>query len=412
MMSVLRAAAAAASLSVPSAAVAAEPDWWEAMTALRLGNTACFENMDEERSAAILPRREALRAIGALLRADSARCPEGPPLAVEQAKRLLGSPDAPDADPVLLGHVWYAAHHGRGMARDPALADRIARLLWLYEGETPAPMAWTEAERQRWLEQPATIALLEARAAQRGRGRRTRIVVDRLATLSLRRDLPSYDPRRAVDLLDEDSLLIGDERRIAFSRLVTSGEHLPPDFARARRALILYGSMGNQATPELRAELLRVGTLAALRTRTPAERGEALRTLYAAAIDDHPAEVAARDRLLRRLGTVPTVTLAPADAAAIPRVMHQAFATRLGYPREGDPEMLAPIRLRGLIAPDGRLAMAQIIGSSGLRRRDRGILAAWAIDHQKADLSATARGRFVWVELPPVDPELPLYPAP
>lgn len=385
----------------------AAPDWWSEMRALRGDVAGCRGLLDDERRYAnIEPRRDTLLYLRALLRSDPAACPGGAERAAVVARRLLGDPTAPDAEPALLDLVWDAAEHGRGMARDPALADRLGRLLWLYEGMSPP--RWPEAERQAWLEQPSTIALIEARAAQRPRSLRTQIVVERLAALKLRRDLPAYDPDAAFDLLDEDWLLIGDERRIAFSRLVTSGEHRPPQFDRARRALILYGSMGNQATPELRAELLRVGELAARRARTPVQRAEALRILFAAAIDGHPAEVAARDRLLRRIGSAATVRLAAGDAERIASQMHREFAVRLPYRSDDEPSALAPIRLRGLIGPDGRLALAQLVGSSGSPRRDRGILTAWAIEHRLADLGATARGRFVWVDLPPVDPELPL----
>lgn len=409
MKRIVWSALAAAALAAPAAAQ--RPEWRDMMRALHAEAAACPGLLDSYRPYAnIQPERDTLRLLALMLADDAARCPAAAARAAATARALLGEPEAPDADPTLLRLVFDAAEHGRGMARDEALADRIGRLLWLYEDGPPDMSRWPEAERQSWLEQPATIALLTARVAQRGRKLRTRTAIDRLAALSLRRDLPSYDPRRAVTLLDEDWLLIGDDRRIRFSRLVTSGEHLAPDFGRARRALILFGSMGERATPGLRAELLRVGELAAGRARMPAERAEALRILFAAAIDGHPAEVAALGLLLRRIGPAPAAVLAPEDAARIPAVMHREFAVRLGYRRDGDPETLSPIRLRGLIAPDGRLAMAEVIGSSGLPRRDRAILAAWAEAHALADLGATARGRFVWAELPPVDPELPLYP--
>jgi hypothetical protein len=403
----LRAALMLAALPCLAIEARAAPDWWSAMRALRSDAGSCRDLLDNEPPHAnIEPRRDTLRYLRALLRSDSATCPGGPVRAATVARQLLGDPEAPDAEAALLELVWEAAEHGRGMARDPVLADRLGRLLWLYEDMSPP--RWPEAGRQRWLEQPSTIILLERRAAQRPRALRTQIVVERLAALKLRRDLPSYDPQGAFTLLDEDWLLIGDERRIAFSRLVTSGTHLPPQFDRARRGLILFGSMGNQATPALRAELLRVGQLAASRARTPAQRAEALRIMFAAAIDNHPEEVAARDRLLRRIGRAPTVALAPGDAERIAAGMHRQFAIRLPYRSDEEPSALAPVRLRGLIAPDGRLALAQLVGSSGSPRRDRGILAAWAVEHRLADLSATARGRFVWVDLPPVDPELPL----
>lgn len=401
--------AAAAALFAAIPASAQEPDWGDEYAAMNAALIACNPPLPEgRRYANVQWERDTIELLGRLVEAEPAQCPGGPAAAAAAIFRLLGPIEAPDADPRLLALAHLAAERGLGMARDEALADRLGRLRWLY-GDSPLSLPrWSEAERQAWLEQPATIALLEARVAQRGRRLRTQAAVETLAGLKLRRDLPSHDPAGALDLLDEDSLLIGDERRIRFTRLVTGGAGLPPDFERARRALTLFGSFGDGATPQLRAEYLRVGTLAASSARTAGEWATALRILSAAAIDGHEAEVAARDALIRRLGHIPTVALAPADAAGIPRVMHREFAVRLGYRREGDPELLAPIRLKALIAPDGRLAHAEVLGSSGLRRRDRGILSAWAESGALADLSATARGRWVWVELPPVDPELPL----
>ncbi len=402
-------AAAAGLLATP--ALAREPDWGAEYAALNAVVIACQPPLpDERRYANIQRERDTIDLLRRLIEASPAQCPGGPSAAASAALRLLGPPEAPDADPRLLRLAHAAADSGLGMARDEALADRLGRLLWLYEDDPPALPRWPEAARQVWLEQPDTIALLEARVAQRGRLLRTHSAVERLAALKLRRDLAAHDPGGALDLLDESGLLIGDDRRIRFSRLVTGEAGLPPDFDRARRALIRYGSFGERATPRLRAELLRIGRLAAARARAPAGQAIALRILFAAAMDGHAEEVAARDALLRRLDRVPTLQLQPSDAERLISGMHREFAVRLGYPREGDPDSLSPIRVRALLAPDGQVAMARVIGSSGLARRDRSILAAWAEEHAGADLSATARGRWVWVDLPPVDPELPLPP--
>lgn len=395
---------ALAALSTPAAAQ--QPDWRATGSALDAVAGRCAPSLPEgPRYASVSHERDARRLLAALLEADPAQCPDGPRTAAAAALRLLGEPEAPAADPQLLRLAWTAAERGLGMARDEILADRLGRLLWLYEDAPPPLPRWPEAARQAWLEQPATIALLEARAGQGPRVFSTRTVADRLATLKLRRDLPGYDPARAFALLDQNWLLIPDDRRVAFSRLVTGGEHVPAQYERARRALILFGSYGNRATPEVRAELLRVG-LAASPARAPGTQAAAMRILFAAAMDGHADETAARDRLLRRLGRIPNVALDPADAARISEVMYAEFYVRLGYAQDGDPETLSPIRLRGLIAPDGRVALAQVTGSSGLSRRDRGILAAWAEMGHLADLSATARGRWVWVDLPPVEPVL------
>lgn len=395
-------------LTLAAPAAAQEPDWSDAYAAVNAAVDACRTPLPEGRRYANVQReRDTIELLSRLIEADPAHCPGGPEAATDLVFRLLGPIEAPDADPRLLELAHLAAERGLGMARDEALADRLGRLRWLY-GDTPLDLPrWPEAARQAWLERPETIALLEARVAQRGRLLRTPTAVYRLAGLKLRRDLPGHDSAGALDLLDEISLLIGDENRIRFSRLASGEAGLPPDFERARRALIFYGSFGNQATPQLRAELLRVGNLAA---RIPAQRATALRILFAAAMDGHAEEVAARDALIRRLGQIPAVALAPADATRIANEVHREFAINLGYPREGDPALLQTIRVRALLAPDGRVAFARVYGSSGLARRDRAILAAWAEDGQSVDLSATARGRWVWVDLPPVDPELPLHP--
>lgn len=402
--------AAAAALFAAMPASAQEPDWGDEYAAVNAAAVACAPHLPEGRRYANIQReRDTIDLLGRLVEADPALCP-GARAAAAAIFRLLGRIEAPDADPRLLALAHKAAERGLGMARDEALADRLGRLRWLY-GDSPLDLPrWPEAARQAWLEQPATIALLTARVAQRGRLLRTQAAVETLATLKLRRDLPSHDPAGALDLLDEDSLLIGDDRRIRFSRLVTGGAGLPPDFERARRALILFGSFGDRATPQLRAELLRVGNLAAARARNPAQQATALRILFAAAMDGHADEVAARDALIRRIGRAPIVPLHPANVVEIDARMHREFAVRLGYPREGDPATLSVIRVHALIAPDGHVAMARMIGTSGVAHRDRGILAAWAEEHRQADLSATARGRWVWVDLPPVDPELPLHP--
>lgn len=398
----------AAAMTLAAPALAQEPDWGDEYAAVSAAASACRPHLPEgPRYANIQRERDTIVLLARLHEADPASCPGGPAAATAAIFRLLGPIEAPDADPRLLALAHASAERGLGMIRDEALADRLGRLRWLY-GDSPLDLPrWPEAARQAWLEQPATIRLLEARVAQRGRLLRTPTAVYRLAALKLRRDLPAHDPAGALDLLDETALLIGDEHRIRFSRLATGDAGLPPDFERARRALIFYGSFGNQAAPELRAEQLRIGMLAA---RSPAHRATALRILFAAAMDGHAAEVAARDALIRRLGRVPTATLAPADATRIASELHREFAINLGYRREGDPALLQAIRVRALLAPDGRVAFAQVSGSSGLARRDRAILAAWAEDGQSVDLSATARGRWVWVELPPVDPELPLHP--
>jgi hypothetical protein len=64
-----------------------------------------------------------------------------------------------------------------------------------------------------------------------------------------------------------------------------------------------------------------------------------------------------------------------------------------GFPRA------RPIELSGACGIDQ---------SSGLIDRDRAVLAGWAEKAEDVDLSATARGRYVRVKLPPVAPVRPL----
>jgi hypothetical protein len=78
-------------------------------------------------------------------------------------------------------------------------------------------------------------------------------------------------------------------------------------------------------------------------------------------------------------------------------------------PEDGSVEF-EPIVIRALIGPDGRVAVAQIVQSSGSALHDRVALGVWAEHGGKADLGKTARGRFVWTELPPIVPRYAIEP--
>ena len=110
--------------------------------------------------------------------------------------------------------------------------------------------------------------------------------------------------------------------------------------------------------------------------------------------------------MLRSIGEVPQVALAAGDAERIGRALDFQFGFDLPDRRETDTAELRPILLRGLVGPDGRIVATELLQSSGAPDRDRIVRGVWASDGEKVDLSATARGRFVWVELPPVDPTL------
>lgn len=354
------------------------------------------------------PERDARRLADAMLRADPAQCPEVAPAAVAQLRERIGDPERADIDVELVELARRAAERGQGMRRDPALAERYGRMLWLFQ-DGPAADPALEAERQAWLVRPETVALLTARNAEvKWRSRRS---LELHAGLLLRRDLPYYDPVLAVSLLERGPARHDLESRLRFSRLLTDGVHLPADFARAARPLLDGAVYDSDSAADYQRELLRIGRLAAAAARTPAERAEALRILSAAALDERFGSARDRDELLRGLGRVRKAALAQGDAERIGKALDYQFALDQPFRREGDAAVLPAIVLRALVGPDGRVVETQVVRSSGVARRDRALRATWIEHGSKVELAAVAGGRFAWVDLPPVDPLLTTYDA-
>jgi len=345
-----------------------------------------------------MPARWALRLLGWMLHVDPARCPGVPDAAARMIVSSIGTVETGLFSLDYLRLAWDAAENGLGMPRDQALADRYGRLLWLFDDEPPALPRWSEAERQAWLARRETAELLRARNDLHYGGTRRSLELE--GELRLRRDLPGiYDPQRAVRLLSDSQLLFNIPNRLRLSRLLTDGQHLPPNYPAAAAPFLTFINWGNGAEPEADRELLRIGRLAAATARTPQQRAEAIRILWAATVEQTDGRDAL-NRMLRPIRRAPRVALAAGDAERIERIEDELTASiRL----DGDPKTIRPILLRALIGPDGRVVFAEVVQSSGAPRRDLIALGGWAENNAEVDLSATARGRFVWVDLPPVD---------
>jgi hypothetical protein len=391
--------------AAPAAAQTGEIGW-EDHDRLRAAAASCEdEALDPTGVHVPNPHDENVHLLDGMLEVDPDRCPGVREAAVVALRELLGEPERAEVDLDYLELAWRAAERGQGMAADPALADRYGRMLWLFADDRPRLERWPEAERDAFLVRPETVALLAARNAARdgphrvGLGR-TRRSVTLEAELRLRRELPHYDPARAIDLLEDPHALAGHAARLRLSRMLTDGKLVPPDHLRAAR-LFLGSALSLVADPPRQAELLRIGRLAAASARTPDERGEALRILFAASLNGHEGSREALAEQLRGVGRSRRAELTADDA----RRIAEAFGRQLvfGIPLEDDPPEIRPIRLRGLIGPAGHVVYAEVTGSSGGWYRDRVALGGWAYYADRVDLSATARGRFTWVDLPPVD---------
>ncbi|WP_114954763.1 hypothetical protein [Sphingosinicella terrae] len=343
--------------------------------------------------------RDTRRLLSAMLRTDPGRCPGVAEAAAARITRDVGDPERSDVYLELLELAWQVAETGRGLPRDTDMADRYGRMLWLFADEPPALPRWADGAREAWLVRPATIALLEGRNAVPAL--RTRRSLQLLAGLRLRRDLAGYDPAEAANLLEDGRLMFNLENRMRFSRLLTAGEHLPPDHVRAARPyLFAVGLWPDREDPYL-AELLRIARLALSAARTPVERAQALRLLAATSLDESGGEL---DAGLRRLGRLRSVPLAAGDAERVGRALDWKIAWATPYGCDDEARGLGPVTLDALIGPDGRVVTTRIALSSGAAECDRGVRIAWAQEGERADLSATARSRFVWTRLPPVDP--------
>ena len=338
--------------------------------------------------------------LGHLLRLPADRCDNVAARARARLVELVGEVERPDAEVGLLRVLAEAARQGLGGPADPELAERVGRVVWAFE-EYPSSVRReaATAERQAWLERPSTIRLLEGRVALFDQARRAR---ELLGELSLRRDLPSYDPARAVLMFEADGVTDTPAERMRLSRLLSDGQHLPPDLPRAGEA-IMWDLNYNAESAQ--PEMLRLGRRAAAGARSQAERVGAARLLWAASIGGDRIAGTERGRAIAALGRVPTAPLGAGDGERIRRAMGFHISTLPGvspYDDQLDARRRGPVEMRGLVAPNGRLALVELTRSSGDAELDRDILLAWSSWGRELDLSATARGRLVWVRLPTI----------
>lgn len=349
---------------------------------------------------------EAERMIGRMLHVPDEICPGAAAAARLHLAAWVGEPDHPEIDLDRLRLLHGATARGLGGPADPALAERAGRLLWLLDSRPPA-LGWSEAEREAWLADPKTLALLRANVAS---PRRTLRASELLGTLLLRRDGPGYDPAQAVALLERAA--VSTDQRQRLTAILTDGVHVAPDHARAARLWawdLRYGETAARSQPHL----LRIGRLAAAAARTPAEQSAALRILWAAALDGTLAEAGAeRDALLARIGPVAEAALAAGDTERIAAALRDDIPIfGIAAPEPPEPPHRT-VRLRALVGPDGRAAIVQLLEGSGSPIHDRAVIGAWAGAGHEVDLAATAAGRFAWVELPPVVPRYAIEPGP
>lgn len=384
-----------AALAAPAAAAQdGEPDWAmaDALEAAVASCPAAQMPAGERASARAMhvpnPSAFVHRQLERMLHA--AGCPGVAADAAARLRALVGEPERADVPIGSLALLRLAAEEGLGMAQDVALADRLGRIEWLLAWREPDLPRWSEAERRAWLVRPETLALLQAHVARFGGPTRQAAM---LAELRLRRDLPLYDPEEALRLF---------ERAMEFERyadLLSDGEHVAPDYRRAVAPILRLG-MFTSLEDEQRA-LLRVGRRAAAVARTREERAQALRILFAGAVEDREGSCALVAEQVRAFRNVPVVPLAPGEEE---RIEQQLSGELDPFLVSDDPPQPRPIVLRALIDPSGRVVYARVRQSSGSRDRDRFPVEAWAASAETVDLSATSRGRFVWADLPPIPP--------
>lgn len=331
------------------------------------------------------------RQLELMLRTPTSTCPGVAASAASRLRALVGEPERPDSSVRLLRLARAAAEEGLGMAPDPVLAARLTRIEWLFGHDTRTLPRWDEAEAQAWLARPEITALLEARvAANRHAQRQVRI----LAELRLRRDVSGYDPERALALFEQ---AVEHER---YAEVLSDGVHLPVDYRRAFTPMFRLGMF--DLFDQRQRVILRIGRQAAATARTPAQRAEALRILFAGSIDDLDGSCALLPPLLRAFEAAPLAPLAADDARRIRENLSDDYRP---FMISDDPPNPGPVVLRALIDPTGRVVYARLRRSSGSRDRDHIALRAWARSAEQVDLSATARGRFVWADLAPIEPE-------
>jgi hypothetical protein len=367
-----------------------------------IARTCADERLDLPSPHVIREEREAGTLIRAMLPIPEADCPGVAAAARARLVAWLGELPRPDIDVDLLSLLQGAAARGLGGPRDPALAERARRILWLLDDRN-----WESAAAPAlpgWASEPEAVDLLRANVASRHRTRRATLL---LATLSLRRDGPGYDPAEGLALLERS--VASTAQQLWLTGLLTDGLHAPPDPVRATRVLAssLRSAYGAE---DAQLELLRIGRLAAQTARTPLERAAALRILWAAALDGLPEAAAERDSLLARIGRARRSELAAGDIDRIAAAITPEYPI-FGISAPEPPEQPhRPVRLRALIGPDGRAAIVELVQSSGSPIHDRAMIGIWAIYGDRVDLGQTASGRFVWAELPPIVPRYAIEP--
>lgn len=350
------------------------------------------------------------RYLRAMLR-DPPACPGIAQKAARFVTESVGTPERADVDTDMLHRAWTLVREGRLVRRDPAIESRYARMLWLF-AERPhwrsaRAMGWTGEEQpgwRAWSEGAEAVALLtERNAVSRWRTGRT---LSLEAELRLRRDLPWYDPARAVLLLEDPRLRYQKGGAERITALLTDGTHLPPDPGRASRIYREWAVGEASDSAVARRKLLELGRLTEARDRSPAARALAINLYFGAALAGETAAVVAREAAVARLGRVPTVALAPGDAERIGRAIDRDYASLLDTSQLPSAAPGSVIRLRALLSPAGRVVMVKVTGSSGVVERDARAVQVWFRFERPLDLTATARGRFVWTDLPPVDAAL------
>jgi hypothetical protein len=385
-----------------SAQVPSERDEWEWYRSLQAVASKCDDPvLDLPIPHVIRPHDRALELASALMRVDQARCPGVTSDAVSRLLLRIGEPERAEVDVDLVRLGWKAAEKGVGMAPDPALADRLGRILWLFHDQPPSLARTSESELRLWLAEAGPIALLQAR--NRDPRLRTQRSLELHSGIALQRGHSAYDPALAASLLEDGQMLGRRGVRERLAALLTDGTHLPPDYARAAR--IYLGSASWEANGgEAQGALLQIGRAAAEAAKAPEEIATALRILSASAIDGRFDSRKERDSLLRKAGRIHSARLTGEQEEVIFRALDFRIGFDLPDAREDDPPAMKPILLRALIGPDGRAISTEVVQSSGSPMRDRIVQGAWIDEGYKVDLGEVARDRFVRVDLPPVDP--------
>ena len=134
--------------------------------------------------------------------------------------------------------------------------------------------------------------------------------------------------------------------------------------------------------------------------QTDLERTDTLRTLFAASIGGGSESCAALAEQLGRVRPSGTASLTADDIDRLERALGRDV-NGIALTSGGRP--MRPVLTRGLVDANGRLALVQIVSSSGSTDTDQMVLAAWARLAGRLALSPRA-GRAVWVTLPPSFP--------